>query len=283
MTRRRRARAIALALASTAARGDEVKGPEAACSGGSGSTQHLDARLPLDTPLRDESDRDVKVGDYFGKRPVILLFVYYECPMLCTLELNGLVRNLKALTMTAGKEFDVVTICDRPDRDPRAGPGQEGGLPEAVRPPRRRGRLALPDRHRADVRRPADTVGFKCVYDPGGGTPHPAGLVVDQPHGTDGPVRLPDRLPREQPPMGDDRGVGGEGRLARRPAAADVLPLRPLDGPIQLRGDERRPRRGRRDGRGPRRVHASSPTVCERPAHRPRHGGAERPDDFDLV
>ena len=99
----------------------EVKGPEVGLLRKVAFEQNLDAQLPLDTPLRDESGRDVKVGDYFGKKPVILLFVYYECPMLCTLELNGLVRNLKALSMTAGKEFDIVDRLDRPDRDPRAG------------------------------------------------------------------------------------------------------------------------------------------------------------------
>jgi protein SCO1/2 len=72
--------------------------------------QKLDARLPLDARFRDESGRDVALGEFFGKRPVVLAFVYYECPMLCTQILNGLVSGLGVLEQSAGKEFDVVAI-----------------------------------------------------------------------------------------------------------------------------------------------------------------------------
>ena len=46
--------------------------------------QKLDGKLPLDARFRDESGRDVALGEYFGRKPVVLAFVYYECPMLCT-------------------------------------------------------------------------------------------------------------------------------------------------------------------------------------------------------
>ncbi len=72
--------------------------------------QRLNSQLPLDTPFRDEDGKAVKLGDYFGKRPVVLALVYYECPMLCTQILNGMVRAAKALTLTAGKDYDVVAI-----------------------------------------------------------------------------------------------------------------------------------------------------------------------------
>jgi protein SCO1/2 len=72
--------------------------------------QRLDAKLPLDARFRDESGRDVALGEFFGKKPVVLAFVYYECPMLCTQILNGLVSGLGVLEQTAGKEFDVVAI-----------------------------------------------------------------------------------------------------------------------------------------------------------------------------
>src|ERR1041384_6290939 len=56
-----------------------------------GIEQKLGEQLPLDTELKDESGRTVKLGDYFNKgRPVIIAFVYYECPMLCNEVLNGL-------------------------------------------------------------------------------------------------------------------------------------------------------------------------------------------------
>lgn len=72
--------------------------------------QRLNSQLPLDAPFHDEQGRTVPLGSYFGKRPVVLALVYYDCPMLCTQILNGLVRSLRILTFTPGKEYDVVAI-----------------------------------------------------------------------------------------------------------------------------------------------------------------------------
>jgi len=86
-----------------------------------GIEQKLGDQLPLDTELKDENGKTVKLGDYFGKRPIILALVYYECPMLCNEVLNGLTGSLKGMTFEAGKEFDVVAISfdarenDKPD------------------------------------------------------------------------------------------------------------------------------------------------------------------------
>jgi protein SCO1/2 len=76
-----------------------------------GIEQKLGSQLPLDTVLKDEDGREVKLGDYFGKgRPVILALVYYECPMLCNEVLNGLTGSLKGISFNAAKDFDVVAI-----------------------------------------------------------------------------------------------------------------------------------------------------------------------------
>ncbi len=87
-----------------------------------GIEQKLGNQLPLDTELKDESGKLVKLGSYFGSgRPVIVAFVYYECPMLCNQVLNGLTGSLKGINFDAGKEFDVVAISfdakefDKPD------------------------------------------------------------------------------------------------------------------------------------------------------------------------
>jgi protein SCO1/2 len=80
--------------------------------------QRLNQQLPLDLPFKDEDGRDVKLGDYFGKRPVVLAFVYYECPMLCTQVLNGLTGVLKLIDTTVGKDFDVVTVSFDPRETP---------------------------------------------------------------------------------------------------------------------------------------------------------------------
>ena len=75
-----------------------------------GIEQKLGEMLPPDAILKDESGASVRLGDYFGKRPVIIAFVYYECPMLCNQVLNGLTGSLKGMSLEAGKDFDVVAI-----------------------------------------------------------------------------------------------------------------------------------------------------------------------------
>ena len=85
--------------------------------------QHLDRPLPLDLAFHDETARNVRLRDYFGKRPVVLVLAYYNCPMLCTEVLNGLTAAMRVLTFDAGRDFEVVTVSfdprDRPS-DARA-------------------------------------------------------------------------------------------------------------------------------------------------------------------
>ncbi len=76
--------------------------------------QKLDQQLPLDLEFRDENGQQVKLGQYFGKKPVIFSLVYYDCPMLCTQILNGMVTSFRVLPFQVGKEFDVVSISFDP-------------------------------------------------------------------------------------------------------------------------------------------------------------------------
>ena len=76
--------------------------------------QKLDQQLPLDLVFRNEQGESVKLGQYFGRKPVVLAFVYYDCPMLCTQVLNGMVSSFRVLPFQAGKEFDVVTVSFDP-------------------------------------------------------------------------------------------------------------------------------------------------------------------------
>ena len=80
--------------------------------------QNLDRPLPLNAEFRDETNRTVHLGDYFGKRPAILALVYYKCNMLCPEEMNGLVGALDMLKFTPGKDFDVVVVSFDPSDTP---------------------------------------------------------------------------------------------------------------------------------------------------------------------
>jgi len=73
--------------------------------------QKLGEQLPLDTDVTDENGKTIKFGSLFGShRPVVLAFVYYECPMLCNEVLNGLTGSLKGISLDAGKDFDVIAV-----------------------------------------------------------------------------------------------------------------------------------------------------------------------------
>lgn len=85
---------------------------------GVGIDQKLNEQLPLDLVLKNEKGESVKLGDYFGKKPVMLSLVYYQCPMLCNQILNGMVTAFRVMTFAPGKEFDVVTISFDPRETP---------------------------------------------------------------------------------------------------------------------------------------------------------------------
>jgi protein SCO1/2 len=82
--------------------------------------QRLNNPLPLDAQFTDETGKAVRLGDYFGKRPVILVQVYYECKMLCSEELKGLVGAIDMLSLRPGKDYDIVVVSI----DPTEGPAQ---------------------------------------------------------------------------------------------------------------------------------------------------------------
>jgi len=80
--------------------------------------QKLNTQLPLNAQFRDETGKTVSLGDYFGKRPAILSLVYYNCPMLCSEELNGLVSALEMVKFTPGKDFDIIVASIDPSETP---------------------------------------------------------------------------------------------------------------------------------------------------------------------
>jgi protein SCO1/2 len=80
--------------------------------------QRLGQQLPLSATFRDETGKTVKLGDYFGKKPVILSLVYYQCQILCMEDLNGLVGALEMVNLTPGKDFQIVIVSIDPAETP---------------------------------------------------------------------------------------------------------------------------------------------------------------------
>jgi protein SCO1/2 len=75
-----------------------------------GITQNLNARIPADLMFRDETGKSVRIGDFFGRKPIVLSLVYFDCPALCTEVLNGELRTMKAISLDLGKDFEAVTV-----------------------------------------------------------------------------------------------------------------------------------------------------------------------------
>jgi len=147
--------------------------------------EHPDAPLPLDLPFTDESGRPVTLGGYLApKRPLILTLNYYRCPMLCTLELNGLAEGLRGLDWSIGKEFDVVTVSIDPRETPALARAKKQSYLEGY------GRLSAESGWHfltgsaASIERLSRAVGFGATYDPETDQyAHPAVVFMITPEG----------------------------------------------------------------------------------------------------
>lgn len=149
-----------------------------------GLDQKLGEQIPLDVEFFDEAGQVVRLRDYFGSRPVVLTLVYYECPMLCSLILNGTVRALRTLEFSAGTEFDVLTVSIDPDETPDlAAAKKQEYLANYRRTGAEQGWHFLTGREES-IRALADAVGFRYAYDPVSGEyAHAAGIMVLTPKG----------------------------------------------------------------------------------------------------
>ncbi len=147
--------------------------------------QNLGAQVPLDLTFRDETGQTVRLSQYFGgEKPVILTLGYYECPMLCTLELNALARSLKPLTFDVGKQFEVVTVSIDPREAPSLAAAKKRGYLERYGRPGAENGWHFLTGDEPEIKRLADTVGFRYVYDPKSGQfAHAAGIMVLTPQG----------------------------------------------------------------------------------------------------
>lgn len=149
-----------------------------------GIDQRLDQQIPLDLLFRDEAGAEVRLGDLFNGRPVLITPVYYSCPMLCNLILNGLVKALKILKFTPGQDFDIITFSINPEEKPDlAQEKKQNYLAEYKRP------KAAPGWHfltgdQASITKLTEAVGFRYAYDPSiKEYAHAAGVIVATPQG----------------------------------------------------------------------------------------------------
>jgi protein SCO1/2 len=146
--------------------------------------QRLNEQLPLDLPFKDESGRTVKLGEYFGRKPVVLTFVYYECPMLCTQVLNGLASALGVLKETVGKEFDVVTVSFDPKETPVLALGKKKAYLERYKRPEAEQGWHFLTGDQASIDALTKSAGFNYSWDEATHQfAHASGIVIATPNG----------------------------------------------------------------------------------------------------
>jgi protein SCO1/2 len=146
--------------------------------------QRLNEPIPPDIIFRDEDGRAVHLGDYFGKKPIVLSLVYFDCPALCTEVLNGELRTMKAISLDLGKDFDAITISFEPKdmpalakakRDVYAG---QYGRPGAAR------NWHFLTGEQASIDALTQAAGFHYAYDSASRQyAHAAAILVLTPHG----------------------------------------------------------------------------------------------------
>jgi protein SCO1/2 len=149
-----------------------------------GFDQNLEQMLPLGVEFKDEHGRTVRIGDYFGKRPVVLAFVYYGCPMLCLQSLSSLASTLAVLSETPGDDFEVVNVSIDPRETPALALEKKAHYVErSGKPSIARGWHFLTGTE-ADIQRLTRAAGFRYVWDESlQQFAHPAGIVIATPQG----------------------------------------------------------------------------------------------------
>jgi len=180
-----KAPALAVALVSAAALASAQPAQEKpAALRDVGYDQRLGEQVPLGLVFRDEAGRTVTLRSLFRGRAVVLSLVYYQCPMLCTLTLNGLASALSVLTFDVGKDFDAVTVSFEPKETPALAAAKKKAHLERYRRPG-----AAEGWHFLTGDAPAiasltRAVGFRYAWDAETRQyAHPAGLVVLTPDG----------------------------------------------------------------------------------------------------
>ena len=127
--------------------------------------QRLGRPLPLDAAFGDELGNRATLGSLFGQRPVVVALVYYECPMLCTLVLNGLLRAAKTLDLEIGRDYDVVVVSFDPDETPVLASAKKTTYTKAYGRPGSEDGWHFLTGERAEIERLTGALGFRYAYD----------------------------------------------------------------------------------------------------------------------
>lgn len=149
-----------------------------------GFDQRLGESLPFDARFLDETGKSVTLGDYFDGRPVVLVPVYFKCPMLCKLVMNEVAQSFADVPLTPGKDFQVVVFSfDKSDTPALAAEKKAEALRRYSRPDTEAGWHFLTGTE-AEILKLSEAIGFRFKWDERTGEfAHASGLVVATPEG----------------------------------------------------------------------------------------------------
>lgn len=146
--------------------------------------QRLDAQVPLELAFRDETGRTVRLREYFGRKPVILSLVYYNCATLCPMILDGLVRSLTPVSFSIGKEFAILTVSVDPRDTPALAAAKKAEYVRRYQRPGAAEGWHFLTGEEAAIQTLTQAVGFRYVYDAKTDQfAHAAGIVMLSPQG----------------------------------------------------------------------------------------------------
>ena len=132
---------------------------------GVGIDQNLNAQLPLELTFRDETGQTVRLGQYFRDKPVVLALVYYECPGLCDLILNGLSHAMQQISLNVGTDYQVVTVSFNPKENWQLATAKKANYIEKYNRPGAKEGWHFLTGDQANIKALANTVGFRYKYD----------------------------------------------------------------------------------------------------------------------
>lgn len=148
-----------------------------------GLEQRMGAQLPLDVSFQDNQDRTVTLRQFTGK-PMILALVYYRCPSLCDLVLNGVVRSIRGLKFTAGNEFEVVAVSFDPRENAALANDKKINYTKTYGRSGSTNGFHFLTGTEASNKALADAVGFRYAFDPASGQyAHPSAMMIATPDG----------------------------------------------------------------------------------------------------
>jgi protein SCO1/2 len=149
-----------------------------------GIDQRLNEQLPLDAVFKDEQGNEVRLGQFFNGKPVVLALVYYTCPMLCNQVLNGMLGAFRQMSFNAGEQFEVVTVSFDTKETPQLAAAKKQTYITGYNRPSGAAGWHFLTGDDANIKRLTEAVGFRYIWDEQTKQfAHASGIMVATPDG----------------------------------------------------------------------------------------------------